>query len=150
MDLTVEEREAVREMHAKIRQVAEDFAHEYFGRLAVLAPKERILYLGFAGENGKALLWGLAAAIELYEYPGQCSDALAVVMDSAEQMARLTKQFEITVECFRWAAARCLGDEFTPAMRSGHSKVAAIAGVTYQQTVTKINEQEAKGALGFF
>ena len=137
MDLTMEEQEAVREMLAKIRQVAEDFVHEYFGRLAMLVPKERLLYLDSVADNGKAMLWGLAATIELHEHPGEHSAALAVVMSSVEQIGALNKQFEITVECFRWAATRCLGDEFTPAMQSGHRKLAALTGTHWQAAATR-------------
>ena len=127
MDLTQDEQDAVRQMLALLRQVAEDFVHEYFGRMALLAPKDRLVHLSGA-EGGQYLLWTLVDTVELYGDPQRHSEALMVTSSSINQIEGFDEKFKKRVECFYWAAERCLGGAFTETMRSGHRKLSAIAG----------------------
>ena len=127
MDLTQEDQDAVREMLALLRQVAEDFVHEYFGRMAASAPEDRLVHLSGA-DGGQYLLWTLVDTVELYGDPERFSEALMVAPDSIDEIAEFEEKYKKRVECFYWAAERCLGSAFRPAMRSGHRKLSAIAG----------------------
>jgi len=127
MDLTPEERKALRDMLARIRAIAEDFVQEYYGRMLKLAPKDRFLYLN-GGDGGQFLLWNLVDTVELCDAPERLAETLAMVAKSGAELEELSEQLDVRVECFYWTAKRCLGDAFTPMMRSGHKKLTAITG----------------------
>ena len=128
MDLTTTEREAVSDLLAQIRQIGEDFTHEYVGRTMVMAPKNRLLFM-MSRDTGETLLSAFADTVSLLDDPEKLSKALTFLGQESPPLAeihRWAKEFDLGVECFNWAARRCLGEAFTPPAQSGHRKLALI------------------------
>ena len=124
MDLTPEEKEGLRELLAGIRQVGEDFAHVFANRMLIVSPDRR-LALRVALDGGETLLSSFADSVASLFDREWLSAALGLLDDRAQQSA-FREGFDFRVECFQWAADRCLGSAFTSQARSAHRKLAMI------------------------
>ena len=128
MDLTTEEKESLRELLAQIRQVAEDFMHEYLGRLAQQLPKNRLMFLAMR-DSAETVLGVFADTLALLDDPEKYQAVVSAREESKEQYESLAQQYVVWVDCFHWAAERCLGEAFTPLARSSQRKLTMISSM---------------------
>jgi len=125
MDMSAEERQAVRELLAQIRQVSEDFVHVYVNRLRSAGLGKR-LALQLVLDSGEMMLATFADDVASLSDPALTATALGTLNEGATEHDFL-QGYSVLIESFHWAAERCLGVEFTALARSGHRKLAMLA-----------------------
>jgi hypothetical protein len=122
MELTREEKDALRELLGKVRQIAEDFCCVYVNHFLEIAPEHRLRVLQSAMDGGELFLGRLESFVAAVD---DRSEPLAVDRSRMTPSGMDSPRGHLR-ECFYWAAERCLGDEFTPLMRSAHYKMVDI------------------------
>ena len=125
MDLTSEEKEGLRDLLAKLREIAEDFSHAYLSRLQLLVPERRLRAFTSVLDGGELLLLSLAEIVALLDEPEQLA-AKPVLGENHLPKDSPAENYDLKVECCFWAAEHCLGDAFTPQARSGLRKVSTF------------------------
>lgn len=125
MDLTPEEREGMHELLALVRQIGEDFSHEYYGRVTSVAPRDRLVYLA-RQDSSEVLLSSLAESVALLDDTERFAAALASFRVAEYHNTPFDQEYEVRIASFHWACERCFGAAFTPAARSAQRKLADI------------------------
>lgn len=124
MDLTQEDIESLRRLLDQIREIGEDFAHVFANRMIAQGPKSRRIAVTSGQNGGELILSNLAASVALLDEAER--ESANLTFDVGEAQISETIDFNLKVECFQWAAERCLGGAFTPEVKAAHRKLALI------------------------
>ena len=124
MGLTQEEKESLRDLLAKLREIGEDFARAYLSRLQLLAPRHLRAFTS-AIDSGELLLSSLAEGIALLDEPEQLSSK-PLLGERYLPRDGTIENYDLKIACAVWAIERCLGDAYTPQARSGLRKFSQI------------------------
>jgi hypothetical protein len=122
MDLTAKEKEALRALLAEIRQVGEDFTEVYLNRMLQLVAERRLRVFTSAIAGGETLLAGFAQGVALLDEPQQLATTPVLGKENLPKDFP-AENYDLKVECFGWAAERCLGTAYTPQAQAGLRKL---------------------------
>ena len=127
MGLTQEEKDGLRALFGQIRQIGEDFAHVYAARLVALRPRHGLLANPSVFDGGETLLSNIGASLCLLDELDRHAIAVTILGSWIKPDESMAGGFKLRFECFLWAIERCLGEAFTPELKTALHKLTQIA-----------------------
>jgi predicted AAA+ superfamily ATPase len=138
MELTQEEKAALRELLGKVRQVAEDFCCVYVNHFLQSAPEHRLRVLKSAMDGGELLLGRLQSFVTAID---NRSESVPPFENQEAAYSEMNSTGGYLRDCFYWAAERCLGQDFTPIMRVAYYKMINLVLARRSEMPDSLREQ---------